>query len=188
MSQPAIYILAYALLLVGGLIILRVVVRRAYRERGRLTPVACTLQAVLFFIYGGFPVLYLHADWPAVQVNPVQQALGLFLLYGGLVMMFYGMIILGVLRSLGLGQTGLNQYGLYRFTRNPQALACGAYVVGFALLWPSWYALGWAILYAILIHAMVVTEEEHLRRLHGHSYDYYRRKAPRYLGKRQKHE
>jgi len=48
-----------------------------------LTRAPSMLQALLFFVYGGFPVLYLHADWPAVHVNPVQHALGLFLLYGG---------------------------------------------------------------------------------------------------------
>lgn len=188
MSKPAVYILAYASLLVAGLYILRNIVRRTYRKQGRLTPVPCTLQALLFFVYGGFPVLYLQADWPAVRVNPVQHALGLFLLYGGLAILFYGMFILGVLRSLGTGRNGLHRSGLYRFTRNPQALACGAYVVGFTLLWPSWYALGWAVLFAILIHAMVMTEEEHLRRIHGHTFESYCRKVPRYLGKREKHE
>jgi len=183
MGKPAIYLFAYVALLIAGLFILRVVVRREYRNRGRLTPLPCTLQAVLFIAYGGFPALYLGTDWPAVHVNPVQRALGLFLLYGGLAILLYGMLVLGVLRSLGAGQTGLLRSGLYRCTRNPQALACGAYVVGFTLLWPSWYALGWAVLFAILIHAMVVTEEEHLRSLHGHSHDNYCRKAPRYLGK-----
>jgi len=184
MGKPAVYILAYALLLVAGLYILRVTVRRGYRKQGRLTPVPCTLQAMLFFAYGGFPILYLQADWPAVHVSPAQHALGLFLLCGGLAILLYGMLILGILRSLGTVRNGLQRSGLYRYTRNPQALACGAYVVGFTLLWPSWYGLGWAVLYAILIHAMVVTEEEHLRRLHGHGYDDYCRQTPRYLGKR----
>jgi len=83
MSRPATYLLAYTSLLVAGLFTLRVVVRREYRKRGRLTRAPSMLQALLFFVYGGFPVLYLHADWPAVHVNPVQHALGLFLLYGG---------------------------------------------------------------------------------------------------------
>ena len=184
MNKPAVYLFAYVTMLIAGLFILRVIVRHGYRDQDRLAPVPATLQALIFFCYGGFPILYLPADWPAVHVNLVQQALGLCLLYGGLGTLLYGMSQLGLLRSLGQGKPAMIQSGLYRFTRNPQVLACGAYVVGFTLMWPSWYAVFWACLFAILIHAMVVTEEEHLRRINGHNYDAYCRKAPRYFGLR----
>lgn len=181
MRELYLYLLFYFLLLSSGILILRYIVRRAYRNHGRLGPVPATLQAVLFTIYGGFPVLYLEKDWPAVHVNPTQRGLGLILLFGGLVTLFYGMVHLGLLRSVGAGKTGLVQAGLYRHTRNPQALACGAYVLGFTLLWPSWYAAGWALLFVILIHGMVLTEEEHLRRRHGTQYERYCQQVPRYF-------
>jgi protein-S-isoprenylcysteine O-methyltransferase Ste14 len=181
MSEHFLYLLTYALLLTSGLVILRIVVRREYGNRGQLAPLVATLQAGLFIFYGGFPALYLPEDWPAVSVNQVQHAVGLFLLLGGLALLLYGMVVLGLFRSIGRGEQGLEQAGLYRFTRNPQALACGSYVLGFTLLWPSWFAVGWAALYAILIHAMVLTEEEHLQRIHGDRYNAYRRQVPRYL-------
>jgi protein-S-isoprenylcysteine O-methyltransferase Ste14 len=78
----------------------------------------------------------------------------------------------------------LAQSGIYRKSRNPQALACGLYVLGFTVLWPLWYALGWAILYAILIHIMIITEEEHLLRAHGEGYVKYGRDVPRYFSLR----
>jgi protein-S-isoprenylcysteine O-methyltransferase Ste14 len=181
MRQISLYLLAYLLLLCSGLIILRMIVRRAYRVHGRLTQLPATLQAVLFFVYGGFPSLYLKDDWPAVDVHPLQHGLGLLLIFGGSALLFYGMVHLGFLRSVGQGKPALEQSGLYRHTRNPQALACGGYILGFTLLWPSWYAVGWAVLYVILIHAMVLTEEEHLRRIHGLKYDSFCEKVPRYL-------
>ena len=181
MSEQSIYLFAYVLLLSSGFIILRIIVRRDYHKRGRLSLIPAILQAVLFFVYGGFPALYLTEDWPAVYVNQFQQLFGLFLLLGGLALLIYGIVFLGFLQSVGRGKPELEQAGLYRLTRNPQALACGCYVLGFTLLWPSWYALAWAVLYVILIHAMVLTEEEHLRRIHGPKYEAYCQQVPRYL-------
>jgi protein-S-isoprenylcysteine O-methyltransferase Ste14 len=181
MSEQSLYLFAYVLLLGSGLIIFRINVRREYRKHGRLTIIPATLQAAFFFIYGGFPALYLAEDWPVVYVNQFQHLIGLFLIILGLALLLYGMFFLGFLRSLGQGQPELKQAGLYRFTRNPQALACGCFVLGFTLLWPSWYALGWALLYVILIHTMVLTEEEHLRRIHGPEYEVYSQQVPRYL-------
>jgi len=96
-----------------------------------------------------------------------------------LAVLLYGMVRLGMLRSVGRGDGKLEQSGLYAISRNPQALACGLYVAGFVLLWPSWYAAGWAILFFILIHAMIRTEEEHLLETHGQKYLDYLRRAPR---------
>jgi protein-S-isoprenylcysteine O-methyltransferase Ste14 len=181
-SELTTYLLAYALLLTYGLIILRVVVRREYQRRGNLSVLTATLQGLLFFLYGGFPYFYLEGDWPAVDVNLVVHVIGLTLLFGGLAILFYGMFRLGILRSLGRGGKALEISGIYRWTRNPQALACGLYVIGFAVLWPSWYALGWAALYFILIHTMILTEEEHLLHIHDQEYEDYFREVPRYLG------
>lgn len=57
------------MLLASGLIILRLVVRRDYRRRGRLSIITSFLEALLFFVYGGFPYLYVSEDWPAVHVH-----------------------------------------------------------------------------------------------------------------------
>lgn len=180
------YLLAYAGLLAYGITFLRIGVRRDYARRGRLSVVVAILQALLFFIYGGFPYLYLPDDWPAVHVNPIIHLSGLLFIITGLGFLLYGMIRLGPLKSLGLGKRRLAQTGIYRKTRNPQALACGLYVIGFTMLWPSWYAVGWALLYFVLIHTMIITEEEHLLRIHDEDYSRYCREVPRYFMFRQK--
>lgn len=181
MSKLAIYLFFYVLLLSSGLLILRYLVRRDYLKHGRLSPSITILQALLFFAYGGFPYLYLDEDWPAVSVPTVIHLLGIVLLFAGLGFLFYGMIRLGVLRSMGRGTTYLEQSGIYSVSRNPQAIACGLYVIGFLMVWPSWYAAGWALLYFILIHIMVLTEEEYLLQIHGEKYQEYCERVPRYL-------
>ncbi len=139
------------------------------------------LQALLIFMYGGFPYFYLSGDWPAVQVSLPVRMVGAALTVVGLAALFYGMIGLGLTSSVGLGRKKLQQSGLYRLSRNPQALVCGLYVIGFAVLWPSLYAAGWAALYFVLIHTMILVEEEHLLNTHGEQYLEYMREVPRYL-------
>ena len=178
------YLLAYCLLLTSGVIILRLIVRRDYLRHGKLSIPIATLQALLFFAYGGFPYFYLPGDWPAIHVNRLVHFVGMAAIILGLGFLFYGLVVLGLLPSMGRGRKRLAQSGIYRQTRNPQALACGLYVAGFTVLWPSWYAVGWAILYAILIHIMIITEEEHLLRAYGEGYAKYCRDVPRYFSLR----
>ena len=181
MSDLIIFFLAYCLLLIFGIVILRVVVRRDYLSRGRLSVPVSMLQAVLFFTYGGFPYLYLPRDWPAVHVPTIVHILGITFIIIGLAGLFYGMIKLGIFRSMGHSETKLQRSGIYSKTRNPQALACGLYVIGFTILWPSWQALAWAILYPILIHMMIITEEQYLLKIYGKEYLDYCQEVPRYL-------
>lgn len=175
------YLLASAAIMAGGFLILRFLSGREYARRGKLSVATAALQALFFFAYGGFPSIYLHRDWPAVHVGPVAHVIGILLLLAGLGWLFYGMLRLGVLRSMGLGEPRLARQGPYRHSRNPQVLACGLYVLGFVILWPSWYAAGWGLMYVPLIHTMVLTEEAHLRRRHGKAYEAYQRQVPRYI-------
>jgi protein-S-isoprenylcysteine O-methyltransferase Ste14 len=169
-------------LLAVAIMLFRSPVREDYRAMGRLSTFTVALQALLFFIYGGFPYLYVPDDWPAVHVSLGVRILGLAGIVLGLSTLLFGIIRLGIRRSLGRRLGKLNQSGLYGKSRNPQAVACGLYVIGFAILWPSLYALAWALLYVPIIHMMVITEEEHLRRAYGKEYERYFERVPRYLG------
>ena len=182
MIKFTLYMFSYILLLSLGFFTLRYLVPRDYRRLGKLSPSITFIQALLFFVYGGFPYIYLDKDWPAVSVPLFIHIIGELLIFFGLAFLFYGMFRLGVLRSMGRGTPYLDQSGIYGISRNPQAIACGLYVIGFLMLWPSWYAAGWAVLYIPLIHMMVMSEEEHLRRTHGQDYQDYCNKVPRYLG------
>jgi protein-S-isoprenylcysteine O-methyltransferase Ste14 len=69
----------------------------------------------------------------------------------------------------GLEVDALIQTGPYRVNRNPQIVGGSLLVIGSAVLWPSWYALGW-VLYGVVAHLMVLTEEEHLHKAYGEEY------------------
>jgi protein-S-isoprenylcysteine O-methyltransferase Ste14 len=135
----------------------------------------------------GFPYLYNPPGWvrfwsPDVPVGPLLRTIGVTCTVVGVALTLGLMVWFGLRRALGLAVTGLARSGPYRLTRNPQLLAASLFVVGPALLWPSWYALGWVLLYGIVAHLMVLTEEEHLRRVHGEAYAAYCRQVARYLG------
>lgn len=177
-----IFLAAWFILLASTFVILRILVPRDYRNRGELSWPIAFLQSLLFILYGGFPIIYLQADWPAVSISTPVLVVGLIMLFGGLAFLLYGLIRLGLGRSIGRGSAQLQMSNIYSCSRNPQAIACALYVIGFILLWPSWQALGWALLYPLLIHMMVLAEEEHLSRQHGQAYEHYCEQIPRYLG------
>jgi protein-S-isoprenylcysteine O-methyltransferase Ste14 len=170
----------------ASLLVLRVFVRRDYLRRGTLTISSASLQALVFFVYGGFPSIYLPGDWPVSHVNFPPRVIGLTSLTIGLLIMFIGIYRLGILRSFGL-QTGmLKESSYYHWSRNPQVLGCVLYVIGFIILWPSWYALGWGLSLMLILHVMVLTEEEHLLDIYGQDYVLFSKRVPRYLGYKMK--
>ena len=184
MRRIILYLILYFLLLIMGSVVLRYLVPSDYSKKGKLSPLIALLQGLVFFMYGGFPYIYLRKDWPAVSVPSFIHLSGASFVIIGLVLLLYGMVRLGVNNSFGRGTQELEIAGLYGVSRNPQAVACGMYTLGFFMLWPSWYALGWVLLYFVLIHMMVLAEEEHLKRKHGQKYQAYCEKVQRYLGRK----
>jgi protein-S-isoprenylcysteine O-methyltransferase Ste14 len=96
--------------------------------------------------------------------------------------MLVGIYRLGILRAFGLQVDELQESSYYQVSRNPQVLGCVLYVIGFVILWPSWFALGWGLSLLFVLHVMVLTEEGHLRNTFGQDYEAYCNKVPRYLG------
>lgn len=182
MSILAVYLLSLAFLIGVSLVVLRLFVRRDYLRKGRLSVPSAILQAFVFFAYGGFPSIYLPPTWPASQVTLSLRVIGLASLSIGLAIMFVGIYRLGFLRAFGLQTDELKKTSSYQVTRNPQFLGCVLYVIGFVILWPSWFALGWGSSLIAIMHVMVLTEEEHLRNVYGQEHERYCKRVPRYLG------
>lgn len=182
--QIVVYFVGALFLLVLAFVVFRVFVLRDYRRRKRLTWFTILLELLIFVLHANFSYLYLPAEWPDMPPLPDNTLLryaGLFIIAVGLTVMFAGMVGLGLRRLFGQEVKEVKQTGLYGITRNPQLLAYGLAVIGYAILWPSWYALGWVVLYGAIAHMMVLTEEEHLRDVGGEAYARYCERVPRYL-------
>jgi protein-S-isoprenylcysteine O-methyltransferase Ste14 len=167
--------------LLGAVVVFRVFVRRDYHRRGRLGPWGSALEWLIFSLLCYFIYLDSMGLWPPPELSTLNGALGWTLVTLGLGATVVLIGWFGFRRACGLEVTELVRSGPYRVTRNPQALACGAAVIGYALLWPSWHSAGWVVLYSAVVHLMVLTEEEHLRSVHGDVYARYCERVPRYV-------
>lgn len=182
------YLILLAALLAAGLSIFRGPVRSDYRRFGRLRTATGLMEWALMLAIFAFPYLYSPACWALVWSCPASgpawgRVVGLLLITVGGLLSFGSMAWLGLRRSTGLQVNVVFDRGPYRWTRNPQVLFGMAMILGVVCVWPSAYALGWLIASLILFHTMVLTEEEHLTRVHGDAYRDYCRRIPRYLGK-----
>jgi protein-S-isoprenylcysteine O-methyltransferase Ste14 len=78
-------------------------------------------------------------------------------------------------------RTELIQSGIYRYSRNPYFLSYIIMFVGYTILLASWILFVLSAVGVVLTHRMIRSEEDHLARTHGESYEAYRSRVPRYL-------
>jgi protein-S-isoprenylcysteine O-methyltransferase Ste14 len=179
------YLISASLLLLASYIVFRVVLRQDYLRNRRASLIPLMLELLVCGLYCNFPYLYLPFDWPELPTLPdsaTRRVLSLIPITIGLTIMCIGIASLGLQRFLGLESRKLRHSGIYRLSRNPQIVGFFLAVAGFAIMWPSWYALGWVILFGPIFHMMVLTEEEYLLHMHPEEYRQYCQKVPRYLG------
>ncbi len=174
-----------AVVVAGGLLLLAWYVfsrvRSDYRARGHLTRWVAVLQTGYFCVYAFCSYVFLDSRLSAVTSQKALLGLAAVLMVAGLAVVLLSMPFLGR-RSFGAVVGQLHTQGLYRFSRNPQLAGSFFFIVGYALLWPSWTGALWAALWLPISHLMVRGEEEHLASVFGDAYQAYCRRTPRYIG------
>lgn len=180
-----IYCISFTVFISVGIFILRRIAQRSYQQYHRLTDFSLFLVCTVWGLFFAFPSLYAY-NWawslPGEAAGfHLIQLLGGVLVVMGMVGVVASVIWLGISRSMGNEPDLLRTTGPCRWTRNPQAGAAALMILGYIILRPSWYAAGWMVLFVVLIHMMVGTEEEHLRRIFVDEYERYRTETPRYI-------
>ena len=175
-----------AILLGFGYVVFRLVVRRDYAARGRLSVLASSLQLFVFAGLFSFPYQFNPPEWPWFWIARPSSSqglhwVGLMIICCGFLVAFGTMLWFGIKQAFGMSIEGLKVEGPYKVSRNPQVLGGYLLVLGTSVQWPSFYSLGWLLLYAVITHWMVITEEEHLLRIYGKEYEAYCASVPRYL-------
>jgi protein-S-isoprenylcysteine O-methyltransferase Ste14 len=179
-----VYCASFVLVTLRGYLILRRNAGDSYRQHQGLSNLSLFLSCSIWGVFFSFPSLYSPYDWVwswSREVHVV-RLLSACLVTIGLLSILISVTSLGALRTLGHETDLLRTAGPYRYTRNPQLVSGALIVLGYAILRPSAYAVGWAILYGILTHMMVIAEEEHLSAALGEEYDNYRTTTLRYIG------
>jgi len=170
--------------LISAVIIFRVIVRRDYLNKGKLSWYASSLEFIIFALHANSAYLFLPSSWPELPALPPftwQIIFGVSIAVIGFLALLSTMIYLGISKAFGLKADGLRTTGSYRFTRNPQLIFYLLVLIGIAIIWLSWYAIIWVFLYLVIAHVMVLTEEEHLGKVYGEDYRRYCQHVPCYL-------
>ncbi len=178
------YLLACLLTILFAYYVFRVAVRKDYEKKGKLSNFATILEILIFALHANLSYTFLPAPYPEIPPlpdNQLQTILGIACLIIGIFLTLWAMSGLGFKKALGQDTKTFHRIGFYQYTRNPQIVFYGIVVLGMPILWPSLYALGWILLYMIIAHMMVITEEEHLLRIYKEDYEKYCQEIPRYL-------
>lgn len=135
-------------------------------------------------LFIGLVLIYLPArllSWSGIvlpEAIEVPQLIGLVLgTVGGVV----ALLCIATFAALGRGTPApfdpprrLVIRGPYRFVRNPMYIGAGLALVGAALFYESWALLGYAGMFLLTTHLLVVAyEEPALRRTFGQDYEQY---------------
>jgi len=179
-----IYLLLQTLLSTGGYYYYRSFLRRAYLKEKELSFFTGFSQLLIFLSHGIILHLpyYVYTSWPEITTGQLQCSIGFTSGIFALFIVIFGFFNLGPFsRTMGINSKKLTTHGLYRFSRNPQVLAYGLFLVSYAIVWPSWYIVPSLISYGVIVHRMVLTEELHLRNIFGEAYKEYCIETPRYI-------
>lgn len=179
------FAIAVAGVLLLAWLVFRPLARRDYARRGRMSVLTLGLAIVVFALHANLLYLFVPGRWPALPDVPDAGVRGV--VAGMLLVLGLGIVLTSVM-SLGLGTTlgqdeGLRTRGLYRLSRNPQALGYGVALLALLVAYPSAYGIAWLAAYVLIAAWMIRTEEEHLARTYGDEYFRYARAVPRLLGR-----
>lgn len=179
------FAIAVAGVLLLAWLVFRRLARRDYARRGRLSLLTLGLAVVVFALHASLLYLFVPGRWPALPDVPDAGIRGV--VAGMLLVLGLGIVLTSIM-SLGVGATlgqdeELQTKGLYRLSRNPQALGYGVALLALVVAYPSAYGVAWLAAYLLIAAWMIGTEEEHLARTYGEDYFRYARAVPRLLGR-----
>lgn len=176
------YLLYAALFLLFGFWVFRIIVRRDYLNKSKLTPLSYTLEILVFATHANLSYLFIPAKWPGFPSLPADTTLitiALLLFAIGAGILCFAWFGLGSGTSLGQDKNELNTAGLYQYSRNPQLVGYGLILSCLPILYLSWYSVIWFLEYGIIAYFMIKSEEEFLQLKYGTAYEAYCHAVPR---------
>jgi len=164
--------------------VFRVIVRNDYLKKSKLSPLSYILEFIVFAVHANLLYLFIPVKWsdlPSLPEELTLKLLFLVILCLGLVILIIAWFGLGSGRSFGLDKNKLKTGGIYQYSRNPQLVGYGIILLSFAILFISWYTLGWFVQYLIISYLMICSEEEFLNSRYGEEYEKYCSTVPRVI-------
>ena len=172
------------ILLIISFLVFRVAVRNDYLNKLKLSPFSYSLEALVFVLHANLIYLFIPLKWPNLPSLPENITLKLAAIVFiciSLIIIIIAWFGLGSGPSFGLDKNKLKTGGIYQYSRNPQLVGYGMFLIVFVLLFSSWYSLGWLIAYLIFSYFMIRSEEEFLSLKYGEEYEKYCSAVPRII-------
>ena len=182
--MSVIFIFVSIALLLIAYYVFRVRVRKDYLDKQQISPFTTFLELLVFAGHANSFYLFNPTEWPNFSPVPEEQVIRIIfwlLLITGLLILFASWFQLGTRPSLGVDKNRLQTGGLYQFSRNPQLVGYGFILIATILICISIASLFWFVMYILISHFMVKTEEEFLLAKYGEEYQEYCGKVPRII-------
>lgn len=176
-----IYITAVVVLGLGWFCLWKV--RRDLEFRNRLSAATVALVWCLYSIHGG---VVFYSAWVGLWPMPLGRALALgtsaALLVFGTTLYLLALFEFGSFKRMsGMAMDRLVTSGVYRWSRNPQNVGWGIFLLGVSVAGRSAFAVLLVVAFGLMVHIYVGTEEQYLQRVFGDEYWSYRSTTARYV-------
>lgn len=178
------FLISSLILVITGYIVFRIIVQSDYIKKGKLSFKSYSLEFIIFALHANSIYLFIPTRWPNMPKFPADPFMSIItycLLFVGLFIVITAMTGLGFGRSMGQDRKQLKMNGLYKYSRNPQAIGYGLVLIACTLAYPSLYAFSWFLIYIALISMMIKSEEEFLIKMYGDEYHNYCHCVPRII-------
>ena len=167
------FLIFSVLLLIFSYFVFRIIVRHDYSNKQKLSPLSYLLETLVFALHANFAYIFLPVGWPGLPKLPDNHTILFFsilLITFGFFILLIAWFNLGTKESFGQDKNSLRITGLYKYSRNPQLVGFGFFLLGFVIMYISWYSIAWF---------MVLSEEEFLSQKYEQVYKDYCKTVPR---------
>ena len=178
------YIIISLGFLLFAFFVFRVIIKREYKNRLRLSSVSYMLEILVFAIHANLFYLTIPTKWPNLPPFPENLEIRVVstIIFGiGLIILLISWFRLGTKPSLGIDKNKLQTGGMYKYSRNPQLVGYGLMLTAFSIIFFSYLAFIWVLLFLTASYFMVKSEEEFLEQKYNEEYIDYCRQVPRII-------
>ena len=164
--HPLIFIVVDRMIGVGA--IMKKLGNVPYDKTGERVLTSSMILFLLAFIYSIFLPLKLGSTWFYTGIAVYALALAMFIL------------AIANIATTPHGQPFTR--GLYRYSRHPMTFWANIMHLGISIATASWVLILFSIVYAVLWHVVVITEERVCLEKYGDAYREYLNSTPRWIG------
>lgn len=159
-------------------------VPKEYESQGILSKETAVAVWALYAAHTGVTGFAASRSMWVLPINKsASVTVGRVLVIFGAGLALAGIITFRSLRRMsGMETNRLVSTGIYRWTRNPQNVGWGLFLLGIAFIGRSFIALLLVILFWVLFRVYLIVEERYLEGIFGEEYRQYCERTPRFFG------